>query len=118
MKKTNKSNERSVEKDNLLNRGVEVNELGGRQSVIDGRYDLVDSTALHRLGRALKRGAKKRGEQNWRLIARRDHLNHALFHIYNILERLDAGHGVGDEEIEENLDRAFCRAMMAIGSKH
>lgn len=108
----------TVERADPLLRGVDVNPLGGRQSKINGRYDLFDWEAIHRLARVLELGAKKRGEQNWRLISRRDHLNHLLFHVANVLELMDNGHHRGFEEIEENMDRALCRAMMALGSRH
>jgi len=103
-----------------LARGIEINPLGGRQSKVEGKYDLIDWNAFHRLAHVLSRGAVKRGVGNWRLISRRDHLNHLLFHAANALEQMDklGGAGVDDLVVEENLDRVFCRAMMAIGAKH
>jgi len=88
---------------------IEVNERGGKQSRIVCRYDLVDSLAIHRLALILHEGAEKYGEDNWRQIPARSHINHALRHIYMYLD----GAGDDDDYPEDHLGHAFCRLMMA-----
>ena len=84
---------------------IEVLDNGAKQSRIRGRYDLVDPYAMMRLASVLDGGAKKYGENNWRGIGSRSHINHALRHIYMHLD--------GDTT-ECHLDHAFCRLMMAV----
>lgn len=81
-----------------------VNEKGAKQSRTDYRFDLMDGDALFRLAGILHHGAVKYGEENWRGIGPKDHLNHALGHIYAWL--------AGDEQ-DDHLGHAFCRLMMA-----
>jgi hypothetical protein len=81
-----------------------INESGGKQSRTHYRLDLVDPFALLVLGRVLLRGVRY-GEDNWRLIPAKDHVNHALGHIMGWLS--------GDKT-DDHLANAFCRLMMAI----
>lgn len=53
-------------------------------------------------------GAVKYGEDNWRKIPAKDHLNHALTHVFAFL----AGDGQDD-----HLEHAACRMMMALEIK-
>lgn len=82
-----------------------TNEHGGKQSLLPYRFDLMDPHALFALAGVLYNGSKRHGEDNWRLIPIRDHLNHLLAHVYAYL--------AGDTQ-EEHLEHAFCRAMMAV----
>ena len=84
---------------------VSVNERGGKQSALPYRFDLIDPHALFALAKVLHMGAEKYGEDNWRNITVREHLNHLLAHVYAYL--------AGDTQ-EEHLEHAFCRAMMAL----
>lgn len=83
---------------------VTVNENGGRQSAVPVRLDLVDPFAILSLGKVLAFGAKH-GEENWRNISAREHVNHALAHLMGWL--------AGDSS-EPHLGHAFCRLMMAV----
>jgi hypothetical protein len=82
-----------------------VNAEGGKQSKVEGRFDLVDPTALKLLAECLGFGAAKYGEYNWLKISTKEHLNHALAHI-NAFQRGDT--------TEPHLVNAFCRTMMAL----
>ncbi len=81
-----------------------VNEAGGSQSYIPGRFDLFDGAAMFEMARVMGEGAEKHGEQNWRMIPLDDHLNHLLMHVFAYL--------AGDRT-DEHLSHIMCRAMMA-----
>lgn len=81
-----------------------VNEHGGKQSAVPYRCDLLDGKAMLELAKVLKHGAHY-GEENWRLITDREHVNHALTHLFAWL--------AGDET-DGHLSHAFCRLMMAV----
>lgn len=82
-----------------------VNEKGGKQSLVPYRFDLMDAPAMFALAKVLYEGSQKHGEDNWRNIAIREHLNHLLAHVYAYL--------AGDTQ-DDHLEHAFCRAMMAV----
>lgn len=83
-----------------------TNEQGGSQSHIPVRFDLIDSRALFEMAKVLHTGAEKYGEDNWRLISVREHLNHLIMHVYAYLD--------GDES-DEHLSHILCRATFAQG---
>lgn len=58
-----------------------VNESGGKQSYLPYRMDLEPPLASFAKSEVLDQGARKYGEENWRGIGWRDHLNHCLCHI-------------------------------------
>ena len=82
-----------------------VNDHGGKQSQVLYRFDLVDPFAMFKMCRVLQKGAEKYGEENWRQIPVRDHLNHLLIHVYAYL--------AGDTQ-DDHLTHALCRAMFAV----
>jgi hypothetical protein len=84
---------------------VTANELGGQQSLSAYRSDLLPPRALLAVARVLKQGADKYGDNNWRLICRADHLNHALTHVLAEL--------AGDAQ-DEHLVHAACRLLFAL----
>jgi hypothetical protein len=82
-----------------------VNELGGKQSQVLYRFDLVDPQAMFKMTEVLKQGFDKYGgDENWRKISVREHLNHMLIHAYAYL--------AGDTS-DEHLSHIMCRAMFA-----
>lgn len=83
-----------------------INSAGGSQSDIPVRFDLIDARALFAMAGVLDHGAKKYGEDNWRLIGVKDHLNHLLMHTYAYLD--------GDIT-DEHLSHILCRATFALG---
>lgn len=83
-----------------------VNDRGGKQSYVPYRFDLLNPVAMFRLAGILSEGAEKYGDDNWRQIQRRSHLNHALTHIMAEL--------AGDTQ-DDHLGHAFCRLMFALG---
>lgn len=83
-----------------------TNSSGGSQSDIPVRFDLIDAKALFEMAKVLDHGAKKYGENNWRLIGVKDHLNHLLMHTYAYLS--------GDKT-DEHLSHILCRATFALG---
>lgn len=98
-----------------------VNELGGKQSKINGRFDLVPSGALAAAAEVLSEGAEKYGEYNWELISTEDHVNHALAHLNVFLsQRRDASReSLGHFDVslvrgeEDDLAHAIVRLMFA-----
>lgn len=91
------------------NAEIETNERGGSQSKAGYRFDLIDTTAIFGLAEVCKKGAEKYGVDNWRLIGRREHVNHAIIHLYAWL--------AGDKQ-EKHLEHAFTRIMFAIGTTY
>ncbi len=61
---------------------TQTNEQGGKQSAIPVRCDLLPARAVLELAATLTPAAVKYGEDNWRKIPRKDHVNHALAHIF------------------------------------
>lgn len=80
----------------------------GLQSPTNYRLDLIPPEAIFSLGRILQTGAEKYGEDNWKEIPSRNHINKALIHLYAYL--------AGDTQ-DEHLDHAFTRIAMAIATK-
>lgn len=83
-----------------------TNEKGGSQSDIPVRFDLIDAKAMFEMAKVLDHGARKYGENNWRLIDVDDHLNHLLMHTFAYL--------AGDRT-DEHLSHILCRATFALG---
>lgn len=88
---------------------IEENEYGGKQSKSPYRFDLIDAPAIFDLAERLAYGAERYEDNNWRKIPEKDHLNHALVHIY--------AHIGGDTQ-DKHLEAAFCRLMMALALIH
>ena len=86
---------------------IETNEHGARQSRIDGRYDLLPPIAIAQIATVLKQGHDKYGDGNWQKIAKTDHVNHALAHIFKYLE-FDA------DDAEHHLAHAATRLLFAL----
>ena len=82
-----------------------TNAEGGKQSALPYRFDLIDSVALFALAEVLAKGAAKYGEENWRKLSTRDHINHIIAHCYAYL--------AGDSQ-DDHLAHALTRAMMAV----
>lgn len=83
-----------------------TNEKGGKQSKVLYRYDLLDPISMFEMTKVLTEGAEKYGEDNWRNITVREHLNHLIIHAYAYL--------AGDNS-DEHLSHIMCRAMFAQG---
>lgn len=83
-------------------------EPGGLQSLLNLRFDLLDTKAMFQLAGILDYGAKKYGENNWRKILVESHLNHALTHIFAYLQH---------DTQDDHLGHAFCRLMFALGTE-
>jgi hypothetical protein len=83
-----------------------TNEEGGHQSYIPTRFDLIDAKAMFAMAGVLHEGAEKYGEDNWRKIDIKDHLNHLLMHTFAYL--------AGDES-DDHLSHILCRATFALG---
>lgn len=82
-----------------------TNERGARQSRLNYRCDLLPALASLAVSAVLHDGAAKYGADNWRGIPVRDHLNHALVHVFAFL--------AGDAQ-DDHLEHAACRALMAL----
>lgn len=83
---------------------ISTNCRGGKQSVLPYRFDLMDGPSMFALARVLAEGAQKYGDNNWRQIDSRDHINHALAHLY--------AHLAGDVQ-DDHLTHALCRVLFA-----
>ena len=82
---------------------IVTNSAGGKQSHVPYRMDLLPFRALLAASAVLAEGAVKYGEDNWRMIAAKDHLNHALTHI--------AAFQSGDLQ-DDHAEHAVCRVLM------
>lgn len=82
-----------------------TNAAGGKQSRTRYRCDLLPGRAVLAVAEVLSAGAEKYGEDNWRLIPVRDHVNHALTHLLAFV----AGDGSDD-----HLSHAACRVLFAL----
>lgn len=65
------------------------------------------SYRLIAIGKTLQEGAKKYEINNWRLVPREIHINHALIHLLAAL--------AGDTQ-DDHKEHALCRLMMAIAT--
>lgn len=81
-----------------------TNESGGTQTHLPVRVDLLPPEVILQVSQVLSEGAEKYGEWNWESIGIRDHLNHALTHIFRFL--------TGDKS-EPHLTHAICRLLFA-----
>lgn len=81
-----------------------VNELGGKQSDLPYRADLLPASTILGIAKVLDEGARKYGENNWKNISVEEHVNHALVHLYAWL--------MGDTQ-DEHLLHVCCRALFA-----
>jgi hypothetical protein len=79
------------------------NEMGGKQSKLEYRFDLLPAQALAQIAEILYHGAIKYGEDNWHSIPSRDHLNRAITHAYAYLS--------GDAQ-DDHAGHAACRMLM------
>jgi len=97
-----------------------TSKLGGKQSDIGARFDLVPSSALKLVAETMHEGEGKYGENNWRLIEAESHINHALAHLYGAIRVSDIGPGHLElslaefEAVKTDLAHAACRALMAL----
>lgn len=82
-----------------------VNEYGGKQSAVPARVDLVPPLAIIEVGKCLQEGAAKYGEFNWTRINPRDHVNHALVHLFAWL---------AEDKQDDHLAHAACRILFAL----
>jgi hypothetical protein len=82
-----------------------TNDRGGSQSNIGVRYDLIPGSAIREIALILSAGAVKYGDDNWKLIPVRDHINHAINHLFLWLD--------GDRA-ENHLGNAACRCLFAV----
>lgn len=85
---------------------IGTNEFGGKGTILDVRFDLLDAGALFKLAAITGHGARKYKAWNWLKVPVEEHLNHALTHQYAYL--------AGDTQ-DDHLEHAFCRLMMALG---
>lgn len=83
---------------------VTINENGGKQSKSPFRFDLVPPEAMFKLAEVLAYGASRYTPNNWRLIPRNEHLNHAMTHIFAYMQ--------GDTQ-DDHLGHALTRMVMA-----
>lgn len=81
-----------------------TNERGAKQSKVLYRFDLLDPVAMFEMTKVLAEGAVKYGDDNWRGVDIKDHLNHLIIHAYAYL--------AGDQS-DEHLSHIMCRAMFA-----
>src|SRR5690606_6301533 len=94
-----------------LDPNVEINQYGGKQTRLDGDFTQLSPQFLLALAKLVKQGGDKYGEFNWCRITTREHLNHALTHIFKELS--------GDpSSADDHLLNAACRLMFAWVAKN
>lgn len=88
---------------------------GGKHSNIPYAMHLIPPEAMFAMSKILKQGAEKYetepkppNQENWRSISDREHINHALAHLYAYL--------AGDTQ-DEHLEHALCRVAFAVSVK-
>lgn len=86
----------------------DINEHGGKQSFLGYRFDLIPSESIRQIAETLYQGSLKYSDDNWKKISTKDHINHALAHIYAELR--------GDTT-ENHLAHAATRLLFAIFTK-
>lgn len=84
---------------------ITTNAQGGKQSATLGRFDLLPAHAVMRVAQVLQHGASRYSVNNWRKIPMESHINHALQHIFALMD--------GDLH-DDHLGHAACRIMMAL----
>lgn len=97
----------------------------GLQSDIETVFSRADPEAMLALGRVLAFGERKYqyadvplGQENWRLIDQRSHMDHAMEHLWKEFREMNLGRQVeGDEDAGTHLEHALCRIMFALGVK-
>ena len=77
---------------------------GGLESKPVGRFDLCPGKAMIKLAQTFQHGEDRYAPNNWRLIPRRSHINHALIHLFAYI--------AGDDQ-DDHLGHALCRLSMA-----
>lgn len=91
---------------------TDVNELGGKQTQLLVRTDLLPPLALLRVSEILYTGAEKYGVDNWRNIDSSDNLNHALTHVLKTMTLVrESGR---EEAVVQELSQATCRMLFAL----
>ena len=99
--------------DNPLRKAVQHIATYMGSNCLEALYSALDSLEKDRLqqlltiGKVLQYGAKRYAPNNWRLIPREEHINHALIHLIAAL--------AGDTQ-DDHIDHAMCRLMMAIAT--
>ncbi len=87
---------------------IVTNEVGAKQSAVPYRCDLLPARATLAVAGVLHEGAVKYGDDNWKGIPVREHLNHALTHILAYL---------ASDRQDQHLEHAACRLLMAVELK-
>jgi hypothetical protein len=87
---------------------VEVNEHGAAQSALKRVPRLVPAEAILRLAEVVGFGAAKYAENNWRKIPYEDHINHALEHLFLLMN---------DDKSDDHLGHALCRLAFAVATE-
>lgn len=82
-----------------------------KQTNIQSRYDLLPPSAVQRIAELLYEGELKYGKDNWRNISTREHINHALGHVFGALAALE---GEPTLDLVEELAHATTRLLFAL----
>lgn len=88
---------------------ITTNAQGGKQSATLGRFDLLPAHAVMRVAQVLQHGASRYSANNWRKIPMESHINHALQHLFALMD--------GDQH-DDHLGHAACRIMMALEQEY
>jgi len=87
-----------------------TNEFGGVQSYLGCDFTRIPIDALFEVARVIKQGADRYpdfadGRGNWTAIPIRDHINHAIAHLYSYLAK---------DACEDHLSHAAVRLLFAL----
>lgn len=88
---------------------IETSRNGGSHSKLLYRCDLLPFSAILAIAGILKKGSEKYSDTNWKKVARDEHINHALTHLFKEL--------TGDKS-EEHLAHALTRLCFAFEVSH
>jgi hypothetical protein len=93
---------------------VVTNKLGGKQHLIEQRYDLLPAQVNKDVASVLYQGALDYGEWNWIKVPMADHINHAIAHLQNALCKYQDGERVDYEDLTHAICRSYFAAHMLI----
>lgn len=75
-----------------------------KQTNIKSSYNSLPANSIASVSKVLYDGNLKYGENNWKTIPIKEHINHALYHIFRYMDRPNI----------EDMSHACCRVLFAL----
>lgn len=79
-----------------------------KQTDIKASFHLIPPSAIQAVSEVLYQGEIKYGRDNWKTIDLREHINHAVAHLYGALA------ASSEEQMREELSHSACRVLFAL----